>query len=120
MKIFWIAQILEMAESDIFCAKSGADYDAAIEIWLWLFFAEIWVLPCPKNALQNAPEDPVVNALFGKPLRAKGDCHITETYLKSRSRSGSLRKAANCQKLRSVRCVTADFVNMKNRSFWAF
>ena len=41
MKIFWIAQILEMAESDIFCAKSGADYDAAIEIWLWLFFAEI-------------------------------------------------------------------------------
>ena len=82
MKIFWKAQILEKAESDIFCAKPGADNDAAIENWLRLFFTEIWALPCPKNALQNAPEKPVVNALFAKPLRANGDFDVTETQLK--------------------------------------
>ena len=31
MKIIWKALILEMAESDIFCAKLGADYDATME-----------------------------------------------------------------------------------------
>ena len=31
MKIFWKASILEMAESDIFYVKGGADDDAAIE-----------------------------------------------------------------------------------------
>ena len=33
MKISWKAQIFEMAESDIFCANSGADHDTAIENW---------------------------------------------------------------------------------------
>ena len=34
MRIFWKAQILEMAESDIFWVKPGADHDVAIENWL--------------------------------------------------------------------------------------
>ena len=74
-----------MTESDIFCAKSSADYDAAIINWLRLFFAEIWALPCPRNAFQNALGKPVVNALFGKPLPANGDSDVTETILKLRS-----------------------------------
>ena len=53
MKIFWKAQLLEMAETHKFFAKAGADHDAAIGNWLRVFFAEIWAL-CPKNALQNA------------------------------------------------------------------
>ena len=53
-----------MAESDIFCAKLPADPDAAIENWLQLFFVEILALPCPKNALQNMPEKPVVYTLL--------------------------------------------------------
>ena len=46
MKIFWKARILEMAENDIFCAKSGADHDAAIKNMKRVIFAEIWALPC--------------------------------------------------------------------------
>ena len=34
MNNFWKPQILEMAESDIFSVKSGADHDAAIQNWL--------------------------------------------------------------------------------------
>ena len=82
MKIFGKTQILEMAESDIFCGKTDADHDAAIESLLQLFFDDITSLPCPKNGLQNPPEKPVVNALFRKPLRANGDCDVTETHLK--------------------------------------
>ena len=41
MKIFWKAQILEMAESYIFCVKSHADHDAAIENWLRPLFVEL-------------------------------------------------------------------------------
>ena len=37
-EFFWKAQILEMAESDIFCVKSGAGHDAAIENWLRSLF----------------------------------------------------------------------------------
>ena len=79
-EIFWKTQILEMSESEIFCAKLGAVNDAVIENWLRLFFAEILAFPCPKNALQNAPEKPIVNALFRKPVRTNGDSDITETY----------------------------------------
>ena len=43
MKIFWKAQTLEVAESDIFSVKSGANHDAEIENWLQLFFFEIYV-----------------------------------------------------------------------------
>ena len=82
MKMFWKAQILETAGSGIICAKSAADDDAAIQNWLRLFLSEIWALPCPKNALQNAPEKAAVNALFGKPLRANRHCDVTETHLK--------------------------------------
>ena len=82
MKTFFKAQILEMAESHIFCANSGSDYNAAIRNWLRRFFAEISALPCQKKAPQNAAQKPVVNALFRKPLRANGDCDVTETQLK--------------------------------------
>ena len=34
MKIFWKASNLQMAESDIFYLKCGADYDGAMEKWL--------------------------------------------------------------------------------------
>ena len=34
MKIFWKAEILEMAESNIFYVKCGADHDGAMEKWL--------------------------------------------------------------------------------------
>ena len=82
MKIFWKAPILEMAGSDIFCATLAFDDDAAIQNMMRLFFAEILALPCPKNALQNAPEKVVVNAIFGKPLRANRHCDVAETPLK--------------------------------------
>ena len=71
-----------MAESDIFFAKSGADQEAAIQNWLRRFFAEISPLFCPKNALQYAPEKPVVKALFGKLVRANADCNVTEPHFK--------------------------------------
>ena len=41
MKKFWKPQILEMAESDIFCVKSDADYDAAIQNWLRPLFVDL-------------------------------------------------------------------------------
>ena len=34
MKIFWKASILQIAESDIFYVKLGADDDGAMEKWL--------------------------------------------------------------------------------------
>ena len=34
MKIFWTASFLQMAESDIFYVKLGADDDVAMEKWL--------------------------------------------------------------------------------------
>ena len=40
MKKFWKPEILDMAESDIFCVKSSADHDAAIENWLRPLFVE--------------------------------------------------------------------------------
>ena len=43
--MFWKAQILEISESDIFCAKLGAVNDAAIKNRLRLFFAEILAFP---------------------------------------------------------------------------
>ena len=57
MKFFLKAQTFKMAQSDILFAKSGAGHDAAIRNWLRPFLAEIWALPCPKNALQNAPKN---------------------------------------------------------------
>ena len=41
MKNFLKPPILELAESDIFCVKSGADYDAAIQIWLPPLFVDL-------------------------------------------------------------------------------
>ena len=41
VKKFWKPEILEMAESDIFCVKSDADCDAAIGNWLRPPFAEL-------------------------------------------------------------------------------
>ena len=34
MRIFWKTSILQMAESDIFYVKRGADEDGAMEKWL--------------------------------------------------------------------------------------
>ena len=81
MKTFWKAEILQMAESDIFDVKSGADHHAAIQNWLRPRFVELEAFLCPKNDLQKALKKPVVNALFGKPLRPNGDCDVTETHL---------------------------------------
>ena len=41
MKHLWKPQILEMAESDIFCVKSGADHDTAIKNWLRPLFVDL-------------------------------------------------------------------------------
>ena len=41
MKSFWKAQILEMAESDIFCVKRGHHDDSANGTWLLSVFAEL-------------------------------------------------------------------------------
>ena len=51
MKNFWKPQILEMAESDIFCVKLGADHDASIQNWLRLLFVDLLAFPCTKNQL---------------------------------------------------------------------
>ena len=77
-----VGKILEMAESGIFCGKSDADHDAAVENCLRYFSAEILALRCPKSGLQNSPKKPVGNALFGKPLRANGYCDAIEIHLK--------------------------------------
>ena len=81
MKKFWKAEILQMAESDIFDIKLGVDHDAAIPNWLRPRFVDLQAFLCPKNDLQKALKKPVVNALFGKPLRPNGDCDVTETHL---------------------------------------
>ena len=49
MKIFWKAQTLEMAESNIFFAKSAANHEAAIQNWLRLSFAGVLALSCPEK-----------------------------------------------------------------------
>ena len=77
-----VGKNLEMAESGIFCGKSDADHDAAVENCLRYFSAEILTLRCPKSGLQNSPKKPVGNALFGKPLRANGYCDVIEIHLK--------------------------------------
>ena len=41
MKSFWKAQILEMAESDIFCVKGGDHEDSANGAWLPSVFSEL-------------------------------------------------------------------------------
>ena len=45
MKKFRKPEILEMAESDIFCVKLGADYDAVIENCLRPLFVEYEAYP---------------------------------------------------------------------------
>ena len=78
-----------MAESDIFYVKWGADDDGAMEKWLWLLFAELWAFLSPKVALQNGLEKVLFTATIGMPLRANGDCDVTESYLEWRSWSSS-------------------------------
>ena len=41
MKSYCKAEILEMAENDIFCVKQGGDHDSAMETWLRSFFVEL-------------------------------------------------------------------------------
>ena len=80
-KKFWKPEILEVAESDIFCVKSGADHDTVIGNWPQPLFVELEAHPCPKNELQNALKIPVISALYGKPLRPNVDCVVAETHL---------------------------------------
>ena len=41
MKSYCKAEILEMAENDIFCVKQVGDHDSAMETWLRPFFVEL-------------------------------------------------------------------------------
>ena len=50
-KIFWKASILQMAESDIFYVKWGANKDGAVKKWLWLLFVELWAFVSRNFAL---------------------------------------------------------------------
>ena len=61
---------IRMAESDIFCVKSGA-----ITILLSKICYDHYLLS--YKHFKTA----VVNALFGKPLRANGNCDVTEIHL---------------------------------------
>ena len=94
MTIFLKASILQMAENDIFYVKWGADDDGVMEKWLWLLFVELWAFLSPKFALQNGLEKVLFTATIGIPLRANGDCDVTESYLEWRSSSSTSRKAA--------------------------
>ena len=154
-EIFWKASHLEMAKSDIFYVKWGADEDGAMEKWLWLLFVELWAFlslqTCPpkwawKSAfyrkkcvpmplikgqrplwghwkllergdpmkvlikhfkensyeqffLPNLPskmgfKKVLFNVIIWTPLRANGDCDVTESYLEWTSWLSTLRKAA--------------------------
>ena len=84
MKIFWKASILQISESDISNEKWGADEDGAMEKWLWLLFVELWAFFPNNFALQNGLEKVLFTATIGMPLRAKGDCDVTESYLEWR------------------------------------
>ena len=94
MKSLWKASILQMAESDMFYVKWGADEDGAMEKWLWLLFVELWAFLSPKFALQNRLEKVLLTSTIGVPLRANGDCDVTESYLQWSSWSSTSRKAA--------------------------
>ena len=94
MKTLWKASILQMAESGMFYVKWGADEDGAMEKWLWLLFVELWAFFPLKFALQNGLEKVLLTEQIGLPLRAKGDCDVTESYLEWRSWSSTSRKVA--------------------------
>ena len=94
MKIFWNAEILEMAESDIFYIKWDADDDGAMEKWLWLIFVEYWAFVSSKFAFQNTLEKPLFTATFGIPMRTNGDRDVTESYLEWGSWSSTSMKVA--------------------------
>ena len=94
MKSFWKAEILEMAESDIFYVKWGAYDDGAVEKWLWLLFVELWVFLSSKLSFQNGLEKPLFTATLGMPMRANGDRDVTKRYLEWSSWSSTSRKEA--------------------------
>ena len=57
MKNWWKAEILEMAQSNIFYAKRSADHDGAMEKWLRPLFVKLLAfLVLLKFALQNGLE----------------------------------------------------------------
>ena len=45
------------------------------------FFVELCAFLSPKFALQNGLEKVLFTATIGMPLRANGDCDVTESYL---------------------------------------
>ena len=57
MKNFWKPQILEMAESDIFCVKSGADHDAAIPILATTTICRLFSLSLPENSAPKCAQN---------------------------------------------------------------
>ena len=78
MKIFWKAQILEMAESDIFCVKRSDDHDSGNRTWLQSVFAELKKFICQKVSFQNVLQKGKLKVLFPTRLRANGDCKVTK------------------------------------------
>ena len=50
-------------------------------MWLGLIFVELCAFLSPKFALQNGLEKVLFTATIGMPLRANGDCDVTESYL---------------------------------------
>ena len=71
MKIFWIAEFSEMAESNTFCVKWGDNHDSANGTALRLVFVEIWAFRYPKTDPQNVLQNANFKASFVRPLRAK-------------------------------------------------
>ena len=115
MKRFCKAQILEMAEKDIFCVKLVDNDDSANGSWMLSVFVEIYAFHCPKLALKNVLQNANFQVLFATRLRANGDCKVTETHLKERRRSNGVRKMPDSYKLSCLRNVVATFLNMTNR-----
>ena len=68
----------------------------------------------PTKSLKKA----VLNVVFGRLLQGNGDYDVPETNLKRISWSSGLRNEAECQTLRWVRKIGADFLNMKKRPFF--
>ena len=82
MKIFWKAQILEMAESDTLCVKSGDNHDFANGTWLRSVYPSYKNIFVKKVALQTVLQRATFDVLLGRRLRANGDCKVTKTHLK--------------------------------------
>ena len=73
MKIFWKAQILEMAESDTLCVKSGDNHDFANGTWLRS------VYPSYKNIFVKKLPSKLCSKELPSMYFLGGDCAPTAT-----------------------------------------